>query len=181
MREIEIKLRVKDLSEIKKKLEASGCVLSEPISQHDVIYSLGGSNKEFQGLKKGDIVIRIRYLKDKAIFTLKKQQTGELDSLEYETVVGDPKQMDQALQALGYQPAVEVKKVRQKGKLGEYEVCLDQVESLGSFIELEKLTVDDADPELVTNELFSVLESYGLSRKDSEGRGYDTQIYQLNH
>jgi adenylate cyclase class IV len=54
------------------------------------------------------------------------------------------------------------------------------VERLGAFVELEKLTDDDADPVQVQEELMQVLESLGLSRKDQETRGYDTQIYFLN-
>ena len=38
---------------------------------------------------------------------------------------------------------------------------------------------DKADAEEVREELFKVLESFGLSRSDEELRGYDTQIYQL--
>ena len=83
------------------------------------------------------------------------------------------------LKLLNWSPMVEVKKVRRKGKLGEYEICLDQVEQLGTFIELEKMTSDDANPEDVREELFKELESLGLSRQDEETRGYDTQIYQL--
>jgi len=80
---------------------------------------------------------------------------------------------------LGYRPSIEVKKIRRKGKLKEYEICLDKVENLGTFVELEKLTDDNADPKKVREELFKELESLGLSRKDEETKGYDTQIYEF--
>ena len=180
MREIEIKLRVKNLAVLQKRLEEKGCILSDPISQHDVNYSKGGI-EEWKNAKEGDIMLRIRYLKDIAEFNLKQQRSNEMDNLEYETEVGDPKAMHNILLMLGYKPEVEVKKIRRKGKIGEYEICLDEVEKLGSYVELEKLTSDDANPEKVREELFGVLESFGLSRKDEETKGYDTQIYQISH
>ena len=179
MREIEIKLKVSNLQDVEQGLKNKGCVLSEPISQHDVIYSLKGSKNEFQSASEGDIIIRIRHLKDKAQLNLKQQKSSEMDNLEYETCVEDAEAMHKILETLGWHPVVEVKKTRKKGKIGEYEVCLDQVEKLGTFVELEKMTSDDANPEEVKEELFKELEALGLSRSDEETRGYDTQIYQL--
>ena len=179
MREIEIKLRVRDLDDLEKKLKTKGCSISESISQHDVIYSLKSSTEEFENSKEGDIIIRIRHLRDSAQLNLKQQKSGEMDNLEYETEVKDPEEMHKILLTLGWSPIIEEKKLRRKGKLGSYEVCLDCVEDLGTFVELEKLTSDDANPEEVKEELFEKLESFGLSRKDEEIMGYDTQLYHL--
>ena len=181
MREIEIKLRVKDFTDLENRLVERGCILSEPISQHDVIYSEGGSTEEWKHSKEGDKVVRIRHMKDSAELTLKIQRSRDGDALEYETEVKDPDTMHQILSAFGYKPEIEVKKVRRQGKLGEYSICLDRVEELGTFMELEKLTDDSADPGVVREELFKVLESLGLSRADEETRGYDSQMYQLRH
>lgn len=179
MREIEIKLKAKNFGEIESKLEERGCVLSEPISQHDVIYSLKNSTEEFESAKEGDVIIRIRHLKDTAQLNLKQQRSSEMDNLEYETEVDDAEATHKILETLGWHPVVEVQKLRRKGKLGDYEICLDQVEKLGTFVELEKMTDDDAQPEVVREELFKELESLGLSRTDEETKGYDTQIFQL--
>ena len=179
MREIEVKLRAGNLAEVEARLKERGCVLSEPIAQHDVIYSPKNSGEEFTSAKEGDIIIRIRHMKDKAQLNLKQQRSHELDNLEYETVVDDPEAMHKILETLGWKPVVEVKKLRRKGKLGEYEICLDEVEKLGTFVELEKLTDDSANPAEVEEELFKELESLGLSRAQKETRGYDTQIYHL--
>ena len=179
MREIEVKVKVNNFENLKKKLIEKGCVLSDPIDQHDVIYSVKDSMEEFESAKEGDIILRIRYLKDTAEFNLKQQRSNEMDNLEYETKIENPDEMHKILHVLGWNPVIEVKKTRKKGKLGEYEICLDQVEKLGTFIELEKLTDDNASPEIVRNELFKELESLGFSKDDEELKGYDTQIYQL--
>src|SRR3989344_5903910 len=119
MREIEIKLKVSNLQDVEQGLKNKGCVLSEPISQHDVIYSLKGSKNEFQSASEGDIIIRIRHLKDKAQLNLKQQKSSEMDNLEYETCVEDAEEMHKILETLGWKPVVEVKKTRKKGKIGE--------------------------------------------------------------
>jgi adenylate cyclase class 2 len=177
MREIEIKLKVDSFQAIESKLKEKGCILSEPITQHDVVYSLKSSTKEFESAKEGDVIIRIRHLKDSAQLNLKQQRSGEMDNLEYETEVREPEEMHHMLSILGWSPVVEVRKIRRKGKLREYEICLDQVEQLGTFVELEKLTDDDVNAEKVREELFNELESLGLSRGAEVTQGYDTQIY----
>jgi adenylate cyclase, class 2 len=177
MREIEVKLRAADLDILEKKLADQGCRLSEPINQQDFIYSRKGSTEEWEESKAGHVVMRLRRQDGKAIFNLKQQRSTEMDNIEIETKVEDPEAIHQILGVLGYEPQVEVRKIRKKGKLGEYEICLDMVEGLGSFVELEKMTSDDADPVPVVEELLQKLEALGLSRKDREERGYDTQIY----
>jgi adenylate cyclase, class 2 len=181
MREIEIKLRVEQLEPILQKLLEIGCALSEPIEQHDLIYSKKGSTEEWENSKSGHIVMRIRRQKDKAVFNLKQQKTSELDNIELESVVSDPKAIDQILNKLGYEPRVEVKKIRQKGKHKDYEICIDKVEKLGSFVELEKMADDNANVDEIREQLFKELEGLGLNRNNEETRGYDTQIFQLEH
>jgi len=182
MREIEIKLKVSNLDVLKNKLQEAGCVLSDEISQFDTIYSNKKTvTREWNVPQEGDLVLRIRRENEISEFNIKKQRSHELDNIEYETKVEDPEILHKMLLLMGYTPDVEVKKVRQKGKLGEYEVCLDTVERLGTFVELEKLTDDDVDAEKIEEDLFQTLESLGLSRTDQEKRGYDTQIYQLDN
>ena len=191
MREIEIKLRVNNLDELEKKLIDSGLVISKEIKQHDVIYSRVGDTHDYIEDYEGHIAVRIRNQEGVSILTIKQQRSNELDNIEYETIVEDGETMHQILLLLGWKPEVEVKKIRKKGKLlvprslgevgGEYEICLDRVEQLGDFVELEKLTNDSADPDKVVEELFEALKPYGLSRAEEEKRGYDTQIYQLKN
>lgn len=181
MREIEIKLKAKDLKLVEKKLTEMGCVLSAPIRQHDTNYTKGGSTEEWRESKEGHIIIRIRRQDTGAEFNLKQQLSSESDNLEYETKVEDPEALHNILMTLGYSPEIKVEKVRRKGKFGGYEICLDEVEEIGSFMEIEKLTSDDADPEIVRQELFKAVESLGFSRADEEIRGYDTQIFQLRN
>jgi adenylate cyclase class 2 len=181
MREIEVKMRVHDLAAIERKLGELGCVLSTPITQEDSIYGKIGDLGAWTKSKEGHVVMRIRRQQDSATFNLKEQKSSELDNIEIETKVQNPDAIHNILQRLGYEPHVTVKKTRRKGRFKDYEICLDTVEELGDFVELEKLADDNADPEQVLEELLLELESLGLSRNDREMRGYDTQIFQRTH
>jgi adenylate cyclase class IV len=53
MREIEIKLRVENLTALEKSLTFRGCVLAEPIHQHDTVYSHDGDMSAREGMREG--------------------------------------------------------------------------------------------------------------------------------
>lgn len=182
MREIEIKLKVKDLDALEKKLVESGCIFSEPIRQEDVIYSSApNTGARFAEAHEGHVAIRIRKQGNKAEFTLKQQKSNEMDNIEHETEVKDPEAIHGILEVLGWKPQLEVKKIRKKGKLGNYEVCLDRVDRLGDYVEIEKMTDHDDNPEEVRKELFLAIKPFGLSEVDEETKGYDTLICKLDN
>lgn len=181
MREIEIKLKASNLNGLEEQLVKAGCRLSEEIHQHDVIYSKIDDPKEFADSYEGHVAVRIRKEGEKTKLTIKLQCSNEMDNIEHEMEIESFDKMDEMLKILGWKREVEVKKIRKKGKLGEYEVCLDNVEQLGTFVELEKMTKDDDDPEKVRKELFDVLRPFGFSEEDEVGQGYDTLIYQLHN
>lgn len=110
MREIEIKLRVKDLNALEKNLEAGGCVFSSSIHQHDTVYARAGDTSAWEGMREGHVVLRIRRGGQGVTFTVKQQRSHELDNAEYETRFEDPEALHQSLLILGFAPEVEVKK-----------------------------------------------------------------------
>jgi adenylate cyclase class 2 len=178
MREIEVKIRTDDLSLVREKLEERNCHFSEPIHQHDIIYTIA-DEEIWTAAKEGDIAIRIRQQDDGSVLNLKQQKTSELDNLEYETRVDNPEAVRKILATLGYIPQVEVKKVRTECKLNGYTVCLDEVEQLGTFVEIEKMSEEGANPAEIQEELLKVAESIGLLRQNLEPKGYDTMTYLL--
>ncbi len=87
--------------------------------------------------------------------------------------------MEDALVLLGYHKAISVYKNRTKAKYKDMEICLDEVDHLGSFIEVEKITEGDGDA--VQEELFNFLETLGVKRDDRVINGYDTLMYRHNN
>lgn len=178
-KEIEVKAKVLDAEKLKSKINDLGIVLSEPIIQKDQTF-VDNNYGDYDKFQPGKNILRIRENNGKYIFTLKQPQSNELDCLERETEIIDPEEFKESLILMGYMPAVRVNKVRQKAKYKDLEICIDEVEGLGLYIEVEKIT-EDENAEMVQEELFSFLESLGVHKENREVHGYDTLIYMKNN
>jgi predicted adenylyl cyclase CyaB len=133
--EIEVKARVSDMQAIEEKLRALGCTISEPVIQDDTVFV--DYSEAYDQMSPGKNFLRIRKSNDKTLFTVKQPQQGELDCFEHETEISDAEEMRQAILLMGYHEAIKIYKTRRKTNYGEYEICLDEVRDLGTFIELE--------------------------------------------
>jgi len=179
MREIEVKAKIEDFQSIIKKLKEMGCEFSEPMNQKDKIFL----NKDMKftdivyatEIIQGTNVLRVRESNGKIKLTLKIPQKNEMDCIEREVEVNDAKQILDILEYLGYREVIKVNKTRKKCKLGDYEICLDEVENLGKFIELEKMS--DGNAEEVQEELLQFLLKLGIKKESRVLQGYDTLIY----
>ncbi|MEK7095043.1 MAG: CYTH domain-containing protein, partial [Patescibacteria group bacterium] len=106
------------------------------------------------------------------IFTVKQPHPKvALTKTEYETEVKDAGALERALFLMGYQIANKVTKLRRTTYFGRFEICIDEVEKIGAFIEIEKMS--DEDPILVRKELQKFLLSLGVSTDDEVHKGYD--------
>ena len=183
MNEIEVKARVQDIGKVREKLTEMGCLFSRKVRQKDEVY-LHHSIGKFPKSKKGVVTMRIRDSNGVFFLTMKKTQINELDCIENEVEVKDPVEARKMLENLGFKEFVRVEKTREKCRLEDMTICLDEVEGLGNFIEIEKLI----DPLLirtseanaatdgikVQEELFSFLEGIGVRREDRVFKGYDS-------
>ena len=173
MREIEIKVRLKDMTQALKKITDAGVSLSSPKQQHDVVYCLPGDIN-----KDGDPSVnwlRIRTEDQTTVYlTLKRSVAGSLDSIEHETIVENGEELATMLQYMGYIVYSDLTKIRRTGHIADtVEVCVDDVAPLGSFIELEKLCDEDADGRAVEAELIDHLDSLGIEYTERVTKGYD--------
>ena len=78
------------------------------------------------------------------------------------------------LERVGYTFDVVIEKHRRKAHFGNYELCVDRVKDLGDFIEIEKMVDESANVDDVTDELWQVLEGFGVSEDVRYAKGYDT-------
>lgn len=178
MREIEIKARVSNKGALQKALIDKRIKLSDPVEQHDVVYYIKGTKDN----TPDSVWLRLRTEdKTKTILTLKKQHRGGLDSIEHETVVADAGETESIINALGFTLYSDLTKTRQKGKVGDVEICLDEVQNLGTFIEAEKLTDLDADGKRIESELWNIFDDLGISKADGVLEGYDVLHRAKNH
>jgi adenylate cyclase class 2 len=78
--------------------------------------------------------------------------------------------MIQILERLGFKETARVQKVRDVFKIGDITLCLDEVGSLGQFIEFE--IISDADMEESKKHIFAMMEKFGLKPEDSIRKSY---------
>lgn len=177
MREIEVKARLDDVALILKAVAGQGGNVSEPVTQHDRVYGVPGTPGASENT---DPWLRIRGETKagvtKHIFTLKKSVTNQMDSIEHETEVSNDAELKKIIEHLNFVPYSNLTKTRRKAMLGDIEVCIDHIDQLGDFIELEKLTDEDVDYDAVIKELWGILESLGVSKSDEVTDGYDVLL-----
>jgi adenylate cyclase, class 2 len=177
MKEIEVKAKIMDKKVLVQKLAALGCRLSEPSRQKDRIFVPNGLTVP---VPNGTSVLRIREQDGKQIFTFKRPLTNQLDCIERELGIDGAEALAEIFGLLGFYESSRVSKQRQKGKYKDLEICVDTVEELGNYIEVEKLS-EDADSEKVQRELFEFLKTLGVREEDRVHDGYDVLMYKLKH
>jgi adenylate cyclase class 2 len=174
MREIEVKARVGNRAGLFEALAKHKVSLGEPVKQHDVVFCTPGQ----QDYQKDSVWLRIRTENDKkVIWTLKKDTGRKLDSIEHEVEVSDGEELETMLRLMGMELYSDLTKTRQKAKVGAIEICVDQVDGLGTYIEAEKLVADhQADYDTVAKELWEFLGQFGITQADQEHLGYDVLL-----
>lgn len=172
MFEVEFKFKIKNKEEIINKLRSKNCKFSE-LRQCDHIYVKNGIN-DFN-IPTGENVLRIREENGINYITLKQR----LNHLEYETVVEDFEVTNNIFIALGYHKLVKVNKYRKETKVNGFNITVDEVEQLGNFIEIEKLTENETDIENIQNEILNFAKELEISPEDIEKEKYDAMILAL--
>ncbi len=176
MKEIEVKACLKNREQVVENLKKLGCSFDEPVFQDSMEFS-SIKNPNLEQYLKPDFFLRIRTTNGKHIFTIKKPIKGEhgLSKIEHETEITNRAELEKLLGVMGYFPALQIKKERVIGHLNGYEICLDDVEHLGSFIEIEKMS--DEDPTEVRRQLQDFLFSLGVLLEDEVHDGYDILMF----
>src|ERR1700692_3341004 len=132
--EIEIKFRVSDLRALARKLREAGFRIITPRTHEmNTLYDLPG-----EVLRNRKELLRLREYGSEGTLTHKaKKQIGRHSSREeLETSVGDGKQMDAILRALGFAPSFRYEKFRAEWTDGKGQVVVDET-PVGNFCEIE--------------------------------------------
>jgi adenylate cyclase, class 2 len=164
--EVEQKYRV-DGGGLEAKLSELGVQFSPAVLQCDHYF-----NHPARDFAVTDEALRIRQVQERNFVTYKgpKVDPHSKTRREIELPLGDgaavAARFAEVLGALGFRAAGTVRKTRQTGEIvwqrQQVEVALDQVEGLGSFLELE-ITVEDDGLEAARSALKTLAERLGLS------------------
>lgn len=60
---------------------------------------------------------------------------------------------------MGYRATIRIAKTRRTATIGDRSLCVDDLEGVGVFIEVERLAPDDADEHAIQAELAAFVES----------------------
>lgn len=196
MIEVEIKLKVTDRTNLLKKLEENGFVESHLVRETDTYFN--GVDRDF---KKSDEALRVRkteclegsYLNadfnlaggrpgQMACITYKGSKMGEtaMSRRELEITVEDAEGMIEMLILLGYQPVRPVVKLRRYLYSENMVACVDRVEGLGTYLELEIMVETEAERQTALDMIELQLRTLGYSMEDTTRISYLSMLQAKN-
>lgn len=91
---------------------------------------------------------------------------------EFETAVESGYEMRAILAHLGFDPAATVRKLREKHRLDDFTVVLDDVEGVGEYVEVETDVEAAADVAAAREDAYDLLERLGLDPDDQIRTSY---------
>jgi adenylate cyclase class 2 len=141
MLEFELKVRVSSLDPVRKQLIGHKARFCGRVHERDMYY-----NAPHRDFGVTDEAIRVRYTNDHAVVTYKGAKikaSGLKAREELNMVVDSGAVFEQILDRLGFTRTAEVNKWRENYRLFEAAVTLDEVENLGTFVEIEILAEDE--------------------------------------
>ena len=169
MIEVEMKAKLANPAAMEQLLMSRGFIKAQYVSEQDAYFN--GNNRDF---RKTDEALRIRICEDietgakENTLTYKGSKLGSESQTrqEFEVAFENSANMLAILSALGFLHIFEVKKMRKSYTLGGITACIDHVDSLGDFLELEKLVESKEDYPEAVQELYAWLQRLEIS-KDS--------------
>lgn len=182
--EVEVKLKINSADEISAKLIDLGYKQSRILRETDVYF-----NAEDRDFRTTDEALRIRKVEclddlpliadgsAEDILTLLTYKGPKLDDIsmtrkEIELIVEDFDAMSEILEALKFHPVRPVIKMRTEF-LSEYvAACVDEVEGLGSYLELEVMVDKEDDREEALKLIDAELGKLGYSMNDTVTTSY---------
>jgi adenylate cyclase class 2 len=134
MIELEVKVPCRDLEGLERRLRSVGARRVEDLDQEDVYFS-----HPVRDFGSTDEALRLRRENDRSRITYKgpklDQDTKMREEIELE--VEDLARMAVLLERMGFRPFLRVAKRRTVYELDGLQLCLDRVEGLDGYVELE--------------------------------------------
>lgn len=143
MLEVEAKFAVPDPGEVRARLTLQGVRMARRQQERDIYY-----NAPHRDFGETDEALRVRYDDTGVTVTYKgpKIRVGSAKAREeFNLSVASGETLETILSRTGFLRAAVVSKVREFYEIGDVTVTLDDVEGLGTFIEIEILTEEGGE------------------------------------
>lgn len=183
MIEVEIKLPISEADTIRGKLLGLGFREIGWLQEHDVYF-----DDAWNSVRRNGEALRVRETRDcrtgrvsaQLNFKGKKLDAATMTRQELETGVEDGDTCRELLQAIGYFPAVpQVRKERRMFKKDEVTACLDRVQGLGDFLELEILAAREEEKDAALRKIEGILQRLGYRISDTVQTSYLSMLQKI--
>ncbi len=167
--EIELRFKVKNLASIEKKLQNLQAKFVKEKKQIDKYFG------EISLYKKVNysFLLRVRIEADKVFLTYKGDNFKKAGVWqEYDFLIEDENKAESMIRDMGFEEVIIVEKYRKEYTLNNLTICLDRIEGLGEFVEIEYLD-DKNDSKQKHQELIEKLE---INESRIIHRGYVTML-----
>jgi adenylate cyclase class 2 len=175
--EVEIQVEIENVKPLIDLMENKADFLYE---DHQIDQYYTPAHRDFASIEPIKEWLRLRDSDGKYSITYKNwyrdenNRSGHCD--EYESGLEKIDQLEKILNVLDFKPVVKVDKLRRAYRYKEYEVAIDKVEGLGSFVELEYKSDTDKDPKQIILEMTTFLKSLGLGKIIRNHVGYAAKL-----
>lgn len=160
MIEIEIRARIDDPDEIKKRLTEIGATSSGSKRQIDRVFGHRQFLDENNMIIEGGLSARIRTIDNDSALEF-KEISREKGGMEIVSKLSNANIGIEFLGKLGFEEAFTVAKQRDFYACDGFEIAVDDVEKLGHFIEIEKMIGYTEDKDVAKQECMAFLKRLG--------------------
>jgi len=169
--EIEVKVKIKDIKQIKSRLKKLGAKYLGTLKQIDTYFLIKQSDR-FRSAPR----LRVRQdLIGKKARLEYHEPKDKLTTHEFELEINDAKTAETILKRLGLARETAIQKTRLEYKLGKMNIVLDDVKGLGKFIEVEIINGKRSESK---KRIFELLDKLGVDRKNVMDNGYLHMIWE---
>lgn len=175
MIEVEVKVAVNDKKQLEEQLLKIGFEKGDSLKESDYYFDNEGNH-----IRKNDTALRVRNCenmttnKSESFLTFKgpKMDKVSMTRKELETKIENAEIGIEILKSLGYTQIYPVVKQRQYFYRGQVTACVDQVEGLGDFLELEVIVKQESEKETALERVMFLFEELGYPREVLLRRSY---------
>lgn len=173
--EIEIQVKVEKIKRLLDFLKKKAKLIGQ-VCQLDQYYT--PAHRNFTATRPVDEWLRLRDSSGKFSINYKNwhhdKKSGKKTYFcdEYETKIDDIAPLRKIFSALDMKPIINVHKQRQIWLYNDFEVAIDQIKGLGSFVEIEYKGKRKSDPKKLTEQMVQFLKDQGCGKIARNYQGY---------
>lgn len=169
MVEVEVKVSVRNRVYLEEKLLEKGFLKGDLLKESDYYF-----DNACHEIREKDMALRIRSCENLSMNTTETFMTYKGPKLDQVSMTRKELEMKiesaeigrDILKSLGYTEVPPVVKLRQEFHMDRMNACLDRVENLGDFLELEIVVAQENEKENALNQLILLLHELGYERED---------------